>query len=52
MLYDSLHQKLLTLPDDVEVFPAHAAGPLRAEHLEGDVVHHREQRRFNYALQT
>jgi hydroxyacylglutathione hydrolase len=25
-LYQSIHQKLLTLPDDVEVFPAHFAG--------------------------
>jgi hydroxyacylglutathione hydrolase len=25
-LYDSIHGKLLTLPDDVEVFPAHFAG--------------------------
>jgi hydroxyacylglutathione hydrolase len=28
LLYDSLHQKLLTLPDNVEVFPAHGAGSL------------------------
>src|SRR4030095_4335866 len=28
MLYDSLHNKLLTLPDDVRVFPAHGAGSL------------------------
>lgn len=26
MLYDSLHTKLLTLPDEVEVWPAHGAG--------------------------
>jgi hydroxyacylglutathione hydrolase len=25
-LYESVHQKLLTLPDDLEVFPAHFAG--------------------------
>jgi glyoxylase-like metal-dependent hydrolase (beta-lactamase superfamily II) len=25
-LYDSIHDKLLTLPDDVEVYPAHFAG--------------------------
>jgi glyoxylase-like metal-dependent hydrolase (beta-lactamase superfamily II) len=25
-LYDSLHDKLLALPDDVEVYPAHFAG--------------------------
>jgi len=28
MLYDSLHGKLLKLPDDVEVYPAHGAGSL------------------------
>ena len=26
MLYDSLHEKILTLPDPVEVYPAHGAG--------------------------
>ena len=26
MLYDSIHQKLLSLPDDVEIYPAHGAG--------------------------
>ncbi|MGB7930275.1 MAG: MBL fold metallo-hydrolase [Terriglobales bacterium] len=28
LLYDSLHQKLLTLPDTVMVYPAHGAGSL------------------------
>ena len=28
MLYDSLHNKLLKLPDDVQVYPAHGAGSL------------------------
>ena len=28
MLYDSLHSKLLKLPDDVRVYPAHGAGSL------------------------
>jgi hydroxyacylglutathione hydrolase len=28
MLFDSLHDKLLKLPDDVQVFPAHGAGSL------------------------
>ena len=28
MLYDSLHTKLLTLPDSVQVYPAHGAGSL------------------------
>src|SRR5262245_39653753 len=26
LLYENIHSKLLTLPDDVEVFPAHFAG--------------------------
>jgi glyoxylase-like metal-dependent hydrolase (beta-lactamase superfamily II) len=25
-LYDSIHQKLLTLPDDIEVYPGHFSG--------------------------
>src|SRR5437763_6751659 len=28
LLYDSLHNKLLRLPDEVQVFPAHGAGSL------------------------
>src|SRR5262245_16844676 len=28
MLYDSLHHKLLALPDEVQVFPAHGAGSM------------------------
>ncbi len=33
MLYDSLHQKLMTLPNDVLVYPAHGAGSLmRPQH--------------------
>jgi len=27
-LYDSLHEKILTLPDEVKVYPAHGAGSL------------------------
>ena len=27
-LYDSLHEKILTLPDDVKIYPAHGAGSL------------------------
>ena len=28
LMFDSLHQKLLKLPDSVEVYPAHGAGSL------------------------
>jgi rhodanese-related sulfurtransferase/glyoxylase-like metal-dependent hydrolase (beta-lactamase superfamily II) len=52
-LYDSLHDKLLTLPDETLVYPAHGAGSLCGKHLSSDTVSTLgEQRRFNYALQA
>jgi glyoxylase-like metal-dependent hydrolase (beta-lactamase superfamily II)/rhodanese-related sulfurtransferase len=52
MLYDSLHQKLLTLPDDVEVYPAHGAGSLCGRNISSETSSTiGEQRRLNYALQ-
>jgi rhodanese-related sulfurtransferase len=51
-LYDSLHNKLLPLPDETLVYPAHGAGSLCGKHLSSDTVSTMgEQRRFNYALQ-
>src|SRR5580698_6585566 len=51
-LYDSLHDKLLTLPDDTLVYPAHGAGSLCGKQLSSDTVSSLgNQRRFNYALQ-
>src|SRR4051812_2317126 len=51
MLYDSLHDKLLPLPDDTLVYPAHGAGSLCGKNLSTDTVSTlREQRRYNYAL--
>jgi hydroxyacylglutathione hydrolase len=35
-LYDSLQQKLLTLPDDVLVYPAHGAGSLCGRNMRAD----------------
>ena len=35
-LYDSLHEKLLTLPDDVLVYPAHGAGSLCGRNMRAD----------------
>jgi glyoxylase-like metal-dependent hydrolase (beta-lactamase superfamily II) len=35
-LYDSLHQKLLALPDDVLVYPAHGAGSLCGRNMRAD----------------
>ena len=34
-LFDSIHEKLLTLPDDVEIFPAHFAGSLCGAGMSG-----------------
>ena len=50
-LYDSLHTKLLKLPDEVLVYPAHGAGSLCGKKLSSDTVSTLgDQRRFNYAL--
>ncbi|HYB27500.1 MAG TPA: rhodanese-like domain-containing protein [Solirubrobacteraceae bacterium] len=52
MLYDSLHDKLLRLPDDTLVYPAHGAGSLCGKNLSTDTVSTiGVQRTYNYALQ-
>jgi glyoxylase-like metal-dependent hydrolase (beta-lactamase superfamily II)/rhodanese-related sulfurtransferase len=52
MLYDSLQQKLLALPDDTLVYPAHGAGSLCGKALGKETFTTiGEQRRANYALQ-
>ena len=52
MLYDSLHEKLLPLPDETLVYPAHGAGSLCGKNLSTDTVSTiGVQRRYNYALQ-
>ncbi len=52
MLYDSLHAKLLTLPDATKVYPAHGAGSLCGKSISTETVSTiGEQRRLNYALQ-
>lgn len=52
MLYDSLHDKLLTLPDATEVYPAHGAGSLCGRNISKETSSTiGEQRRTNYALQ-
>ena len=51
-LYDSLHDKLLTLPDETLIYPAHGAGSLCGKQLSSDTVSSlKDQRRLNYALQ-
>jgi hydroxyacylglutathione hydrolase len=53
LLYRSLHEKLLTLPDDVEIFPAHGAGSLCGRQLGSERSSTiGKERRFNYALQA
>ena len=52
LLFDSLHSKLLTLPDQCLVYPAHGAGSLCGKALSKETVSTLgEQRRSNYALQ-
>src|SRR5947207_2913079 len=52
MLFDSLHKKLLALPDESLVYPAHGAGSLCGKALSKQTVSTLgEQRRSNYALQ-
>jgi hydroxyacylglutathione hydrolase len=52
LLYDSLHTKLLALPDDTLLYPGHGAGSLCGKNISKDTVSTiGEQRRSNYALQ-
>ena len=52
LLYDSLREKLLPLPDATLVYPAHGAGSLCGRTLSRETVSTMgEQRRVNYALQ-
>ena len=52
MLFDSLHTKLLALPDESLVYPAHGAGSLCGKSISKETVSTLgEQRRSNYALQ-
>lgn len=51
-LYESLHSKLLPLPDDTLVYPAHGAGSMCGKHLSPETFSTLgTQRRDNYALQ-
>ena len=53
MLYDSLREKIMTLPDDVIVYPAHGAGSACGKNMSKetfDTLGH--QKEVNYALQN
>jgi hydroxyacylglutathione hydrolase len=52
-LYDSLHTKIMTLPDDVIVYPAHGAGSACGKNMSKetfDTLGH--QKEVNYALKS
>jgi hydroxyacylglutathione hydrolase len=52
LMYDSLHGKLLTLPDDVLVYPAHGAGSLCGRNMRAERFSTLGTERLtNYALQ-
>lgn len=51
-LYDSLHQKLVRLPDETLVYPAHGAGSMCGKRLSTEKVSTiGAEKRSNYALQ-
>ncbi len=51
LLYRSIHEKLLTLPDDTEIFPAHGAGSLCGRQMSSESSSTiGKERRTNYAL--
>jgi hydroxyacylglutathione hydrolase len=53
LLYDSLHAKLLSLPDDLRIYPAHGAGSLCGRQMSDERSSTiGEQRVKNYALQA
>ena len=52
LMYDSLHGKLMRLPDETEVYPAHGAGSMCGKNMSKETSSTiGEQRKFNYALQ-
>jgi hydroxyacylglutathione hydrolase len=51
ILYQSIHEKLLTLPEDTEIFPAHGAGSLCGRQMSSESSSTiGKQRQSNYAL--
>jgi len=53
VLYDSLHQKILSFPDNTEVYPAHGAGSLCGKSLSKETWSTLgEQKKVNYALKV
>ncbi|KAA0989850.1 MBL fold metallo-hydrolase [Dyadobacter aurulentus] len=53
MLFDSLRNKVMPLPDDVIVYPAHGAGSACGKHMSKETSDTLgNQKRFNYALRA
>ncbi len=53
MLFDSLRNKIMTLPDDVLVYPAHGAGSACGKNISSEKSSTiGDQKKFNYALQN
>jgi len=51
-LYDSLHEKILTLPDEVKVYPAHGAGSLCGRAIsDAPFSLVGQERKLNWAMQ-
>ena len=51
IMYHSIHEKLLTLPDDTQIFPAHGAGSLCGRQMSSESSSTiGKQRESNYAL--
>jgi glyoxylase-like metal-dependent hydrolase (beta-lactamase superfamily II)/rhodanese-related sulfurtransferase len=51
LLYQSLHEKVLALPDETEIFPAHGAGSLCGRQMSSEASSTiGKERRSNYAL--
>jgi hydroxyacylglutathione hydrolase len=53
MLYDSLRNKIMVLPDDVTIYPGHGAGSSCGKNMSSETVGTLgEQKQSNYALRT
>lgn len=53
MLFDSLRNKIMTLPDDIIVYPAHGAGSACGKNMSKETFSSLgEQKKSNYALQN
>jgi len=52
MLYDSIHNKIMEIPDEALVYPTHGAGSMCGKNLSNETVSTMgTQKKYNYALQ-